>query len=338
MHPIGFRDGISVHSKFIDNMINPAGPILDNLNQELLMNLDLLPAEIVNLAAAYRSSPHFALAANHFVQRYLNNFKGNFVLNHLSSSELHHLIAAYLFYLHYWRDPDDPTSGVTLSRVQAFCTERRLAGPRKVAALLGVVQASGYFVKEKTEIDARVKVLRPTSKATSVLYGVVGSHISSIEILEQTGRYKKYMDSSPDAVIAISSHGFQLLYMSGVRIVDAVEELKPFLEMDSALKIVFSAYVHKNASLVYNTSFGLLSRVFGISRTQAQRVLEKAEENQQLQILAKGGRQIQLMPSLITLIDIYVSIYLAAMALGARHAIDFDRAKAIPGQDTSHIG
>ena len=285
------------------------------------MNLDLLPSEIIDLAGEYRSSPRFQPAANYFVKRYLENFKGNFVLNHLSSSELNHVIAAYLFYLHYWRNEDDPTSGVILSRVQAFCAERGLAGPRKVAALLGVVQAAGYFTKETTDVDARIKLLKPTPKAISILYGMVNSHIASIEIIEQSGHYKKYIDSSSEAAMAISSHGFRILYLDGIKIVDAMEELKPFLEMDNALKIIFSAYLNRNSNLIYNTSFNLLSRVFGVSRTQVHRVFEKAEQNQQLKILSKGGRQIQLMPSIINLVDIYISVYLAAMALGARSAI-----------------
>lgn len=251
------------------------------------------------------------------------------MLNHLSSSELNHMIAAYLFYLHYWRNKADPTSGITLSRVQAFCAERGLAGPRKVAALLGVVQAAGYFIKEATLADARFKVLRPTQKALSTLRGVLNSHMTSIEILEQTGTYQSYIDSSPEAVIAISSHAFGILYMTGVKIVDVIDELTSFLEMDNALKIIFAAYLDHNNQSISNTSFSLLSRFFGISRTQVQRVLEKAEEKQQLKLYNKGKARIRLMPTMVNLIDVYISIYLAAMALGARNAIAFDETGAL---------
>lgn len=297
-----------------------------NSSWRLSMNLGILPQDTIRLAQEYRSNPRFGTAARHFVQRYLENFKDNFVLNHLSSSEINHIISAYLFYLHYRRDRNDPASGVTLSRMQSFCAERGLAGPRKIAALLGILQAAGYLAREAVAADARVKVLRPTSKATSALNGVVRSHIEAIEIIEHSGDYDRFA-SSPEAIMAISSHGFELLYMSGVKIIDAVDELKPFLEMDNALKIVFSSYLGRNDSRIYNTSFNLLSKTFGISRTHVQRILEKAQESQQLRILSGGGRKIELMPSMIELIETYISVYLAAMARGARDAMEFHSQK-----------
>lgn len=287
------------------------------------MDIRVLPTNLVRLADDYRNNSRFPFAANHFVNRYLENFKGNFILNHLTSSELTYMIAAYLFYLHYWRDKDDPTSGATQSRLQTFCNEHGLAGPRKVTGLLGVAEAAGYITRVTADTDARVRILRPTSKAYTVLTGVIGSHVEAIEILEQTGEFKKYINTSPEAPLAISAHSFGLLYLSGIKLIDAMEELKPYMAMDNALKIIFSAYVNRNANLIHNSSIGVISKRFGISRTQVQRVLEKAQENNQLKILSRGGRQVQLMPSMIEYIDTYVSLFLAQKALGARSAMAF---------------
>lgn len=231
------------------------------------------------------------------------------------------MIAAYIFYLHYLRDRSDPTSGASLTRVQDYCSRYKLAGPRKVAALLGVIQVAGYCTREVAPLDARIKVFVPTHKAVTALRGVLSPAIEAVQILDRTNEYGLLLDVDDEAICAVSAFAFQNLYIDGIRIIDGVPSLRQFFEMSGGLKLLFSLYAQRGPDNVVVCNANNIAKSFGVSRTQMQRVMSLAQELGHLKLGEPLGRRIELLPPMIALIEAYISVHLAVMAIGARRAL-----------------
>ncbi|WP_186420517.1 hypothetical protein [Bosea sp. CS1GBMeth4] len=231
------------------------------------------------------------------------------------------MIAAYIFYLDFCRDQNDPASGATLTRVQDYCVKYRLAGPRKVAALLGVIQAAGYCTREVALVDARVKIFVPTAKAIAALNGILSPAIEAVQTLDGTDEYGRFLDRNPKAICAISAFGFQHLYLNGLKIIDGIPSLRQFFEMSGGLKLLFSLYAQRNSENVVVCNASNISKSFGVSRTQMQRVMSLAEGLGYLKLGEPLGRRIELLPPIVALIEAYISVHLAVLAIGARRAI-----------------
>lgn len=285
------------------------------------MKFELFPEPISRLSKTYRINGNFPAVAALYAKKYIEYIRGNFFLNHITGTEIHHMIIAYIFYLNYFMDRSDPASGVTLTRVQEYCSRHKLAGPRKVAALLGVIRAAGYCTREVAPIDARIKVFVPTAKAIEALNGVLSPAIEAAQILDRTDQYKSFVDHYPQAICAVSSYGFRKLYISGLKIIDGIPSLRQFFEMSGGLKLLFSLYHQRNSDNVVFCRAADISKSFGVSRTQMQRIMSLARERNYVNLDDPLGRRIELLPPMLALIEAYISVHLAMVSLGARRAI-----------------
>lgn len=283
--------------------------------------MTMLPRDVSELSNIYRLDQQFQAAATIYAKGCIEYIRKHSAIDHLNSTEANRIILAYVLYLDYFRDRDDPTAGATLTRVQEYCSTYKLAGARKVAALLSIIRAAGYCTREVASIDARIKVFVPTAKAIAALTGVLSPAIESVQLLERTKTYTTFIDSHPRGICSISGYGFQKLYLNGIKTVDGVPSLRQFVGMSGGLKLLFSLYYLRNTENFVFSSGITLSRSFGMSRSQVQRFMSLAQEHGHLRLGGPLGHKIELLPPMIALIEEYISIHLATVALGAREAV-----------------
>src|SRR5690242_19750466 len=114
--------------------------------------------------AAFRARPDFPRHAIRITQTFIEQFVGNRFLNLITNDRGRMQVAHAVLFPHYNRDPNDPASGLTSSRLKAFCAQHRMCSPGRTAAMLAVMQMSGHVVEAPAVKDRRVRVLMPTPK------------------------------------------------------------------------------------------------------------------------------------------------------------------------------
>src|SRR5512146_33311 len=90
--------------------------------------------------AAFRAHPDFRRHAIRITRTFIEQFVGNRFLNLITNDRGRLQVAHAVLYLHYTRNPNDPASGLTSSRLKAFCAQHRLCSPGRTAAMLAVMQ------------------------------------------------------------------------------------------------------------------------------------------------------------------------------------------------------
>jgi hypothetical protein len=123
-----------------------------------------------------------------FCSEYAEAFQGNLLPTKIATTEARQLICGHMVALHYRRDVRDPTSGVVLSRVQAFTREHRLASRYPVADLVGLMTEAGYFRPVRRALDKRIVVLEPTHAAADMVRAFVRPFLRAIDTMNGDDR------------------------------------------------------------------------------------------------------------------------------------------------------
>src|SRR3984893_2686905 len=80
-------------------------------------------------------------------------------------SDLGRLIIGNLaLYLHFSRDPADPRSGLTVSRMKTICVEQGVCSTGRALAAITLMRLSGYLAPAPGRADRRLRLLVPTDR------------------------------------------------------------------------------------------------------------------------------------------------------------------------------
>ena len=86
-------------------------------------------------------------------------FADNTILNRVVIELRRFQMIVYTLHLHDTRDPDDPRTGLTHSRLQKLALTHNLASPGGVTTFIGLLLLAGYLRRQRSAIDRRI-VLR----------------------------------------------------------------------------------------------------------------------------------------------------------------------------------
>src|SRR5439155_347022 len=114
--------------------------------------------------AALMRHPRFAeairIVAAGIVTLYRNNPKFNQVL----PDRGRFLISVFALHLHFGAEPDNPRSGLTVSRMRALCAKQKVCSPGRAEAALMLMRRFGYLAPAPDETDRRLRRLVPTER------------------------------------------------------------------------------------------------------------------------------------------------------------------------------
>ena len=85
-------------------------------------------------------------------------------MNWMLSDRAKALFPFVLLYLDATAHPDDPRSGLTVSRMKAHCANTGLCSPGSAAAFLALLQIRGFLEPAPMAADRRVRRLVPTAR------------------------------------------------------------------------------------------------------------------------------------------------------------------------------
>jgi DNA-binding MarR family transcriptional regulator len=253
--------------------------------------------------AAFRTRPDFPGHAIAIARSFIDQFVGNRFLNLITNDRGRMQVAHAVLYLHYTRDPNDPTSGLTSSRLKAFCTQHNMCSPGRTAAMLAVMQMSGHVVDAPAVKDRRIRLLMPTQKLLDTFLTRWITYFDALaDMMPETAdiaRAARERDEFIQAYIKfIVEH-----YRAGRRLMDHVPQLNIFADANAGMLIFLSLFAATgedgppSGERVVQMPISELARRFGVSRAHVKQVLRGAQDRGLLRIDDGSTNGVRLMPA-----------------------------------------
>jgi hypothetical protein len=226
------------------------------------------------------------------------------------------VIGNLALYLHFSRDPTDPSSGLSTSRMTALCVEQKVCSKGRVLAVLALMLRAGDLVPATCQVDQRLRLLVPTEKLISscrqyweaIFRGmalVIPERADAIAALQR------------EDVLAAFLRVFGGYFCVGIRMFNSGAGLTPFAQRNAALAILLSLLVaskqngRASSSVTVRISIAKLARRFAVSRPQVLRVLDQAVKASLVERSAPDGLEITVLPRLRSVTeDFYVTAFL----------------------------
>ncbi len=226
------------------------------------------------------------------------------------------VIGNLALYLHYSRDPADPGSGLSASRLIALCTQQKVCSKGRALAVMALMRNAGYLVSIRCQADQRLRLLVPTEKLINACrqYWVAIFRGMTVVIPERPDAAAAlYFESVLEDFLQV----FGGYFCAGMRMFKLGAGLTPFAQCNAAFAILLSLLVASEqdgtagSPAAVRISIAELARRFGVSRPQVVRVLNKAVEASPVERSGPDGQHITVLPRLRSVTqDFYVSAFL----------------------------
>lgn len=280
-----------------------------------------IPAWVLEDGAALRKHPAFPQALRLHAQLIAGNLERSRDLVRLTSEEAQLTLGIALTALHLARNPGDPRSGATLTRIQAFAARYGLASANRVAALISLKRHAGYWRQVDVSEDRRIKRLEPTEKGDALSRLIAQSTLAPIQLLSDRFDYFSLLENDPDFRARYSVEGINL-YARGVRLALAIPDAQFFMGQIAGRQIMFKLWLalvaqSETGSSIVSCPYGYLASCFGVSRAHVRRMMEAAQERELVVIRKAGGQEIELLPKFVDLQETFTSLAFALLKKAA---------------------
>lgn len=291
-----------------------------------------LPTWIVEDARSVKLHPQFQAALRLYAGLVCDGFEKTTSLIRVVSEEARYWICVAAMAMHYCRDAQDPSSGCTLTRVQDFATKFDLAGPKRVAALMMLMNHLGYNRQVVSPLDRRVKRFELTDRGAAIADEFMLATLRPIQLLSDTHDYIQILRDDPDFSGRYHSEGLRL-YAEGVRSITVIVGSDIFAKQDAGREVMHKlwiAFTDKGPTerAVVSCPYGYLARAFSVSRGHVRRIIEKGAERGFFVLHAPGGQAIEILPRFVELYETLGALEFAAMRRSANIAAS-TRGKAV---------
>jgi DNA-binding MarR family transcriptional regulator len=272
--------------------------------------------------AALRAHPRFREAAALAAAASVDFYQGNWLANRVLNDRARFLITQLCMYLHYTRRPDEPASGLTAARMRDICIANRICSAGRAEAMLLMMRAGGYLLRETVQEDRRVRRYVPTEKLVSLVRERQKRVLRAADLLQARPRFVTALESDPQFYPRFVSNMSES-FLAGFRMTDFVPELERIFERDAGLIILLSVFLAGPAYRVFapeqNVSVFGLSRRFHVSRAHVRAVLADAEK---AALVRRGDDAVQPLPKLTEAMEKMLGTGFAYATACAERALD----------------
>ncbi|MEI3853573.1 MULTISPECIES: hypothetical protein [unclassified Ensifer] len=294
------------------NGVLPAGRRIEDLD---------LPCWLIDDAKALQGHPSFHAALRLYAELVTDNFEKTYALTRIISEEARYMVSIALLAMHCSRDPHDPSSGATTTRLQAFAERFDLAGPNRVAALVAIMKHANYLHQTRVACDRRIKRIEPTVRGLAVTEAMTIATLRPMQLLSNTHDYLQIMRADPEFAGRYYSESIRL-YANGCRILLALPEFDLFGKQNAGREVMFKLWIALTNKgpvepAVVSCAYNQMANSFGVSRGHIRRMIEKGQEQGLFVVRAPGGQAIEILPAFIHLHHTVTSLEFAMMLRAA---------------------
>lgn len=250
--------------------------------------------------AALRARPGFAAAMRQSAAGIVAMYQGGHLLNWLVDDRGRVLFGYFALFLHVTRDPADPASGLTPTRMKAMCTEFGICSAGRAGAMLSLMRFSGYLMPDIQVVDRRQRRLVATEKLVALLRERWRLHFAAMAPLLPDGA---------DLRDALETQSFMARFVpelvarfrAGFRPVQYGPGLGLFGERNAGMLVLMSLLAAGEAddtvppSRPVRMSLAALARRFSVSRQHVVNIMRDAEREG---MIARTGDRVTITPAL----------------------------------------
>lgn len=283
-----------------------------------------LPEWLIEGAKKLMKHPLFDAALCAQAEAVTSIFESTFALVKVISEEARYVISAALIAMHSSRDPFDPASGATVTRLQQFAEYHGLAGSNRVAAIIALMRHLGYVQQVQARSDRRIRRLEPTDYGLSVARRMTSAALTSIQLFSEGHDYQELIRSDENFMGRFFAESLRH-YNNGARITYAMPEFNLFGQQNGGREVMFKLWLAlaergPREPMMVSCPYGELARSLGVSRGHVRRMIEKGEERGLFRVRAAGGQAIEILPDFIYLHRTFTALEYALMLPGAEYA------------------
>jgi hypothetical protein len=269
---------------------------------------DLVPSTV---ATPYSSQdilahPRFAAARAAYVEAVLGLYEGDAFLNRLLIEVGRQVTFNMIVALHCRHDETDPATWPTMRLLKQELKPFGLS-ERRIDDLVTRLTHFGLLELLRSARDRRVRILRPTPAMMSLDHDWLAAHYLPLHIMFPEPGYAPLIERD-DAfqrrhrVVAL---GFSA---RGVEIMAGNPAMMLFLSRDAgAMILVKLVHMANTARDADELSYADIGTRFGVSRTHVRTLLRDAERNGDVSLSGRGGKFIELRPSILQAFDRFVA-------------------------------
>lgn len=229
---------------------------------------------------ALRAHPRFREAAAAAASSSVEFYQGNWIANRVLNDRARFLITQICMYLHYTRRPEEPSSGLTATRLRDICIAGKICSAGRAEAMLLMMRAGGYLLRETVAEDKRVRRYVPTEKLVGQVRERQKGVLRAIDMLQTEPRFVAALESDPQFYPRFVSNLAES-FIAGFRLYHFVPELDRIFDRDAGLIMMMSVFLTDPACSGFapeqNVSVFGLARRFNVSRAHVRAVLGDAE-------------------------------------------------------------
>jgi hypothetical protein len=260
--------------------------------------------------ATLRAHPSFPKAARNMAIGLTGFYRGGPLLNWLMDDRARAVLSHVVLQCHFSRDPADPSSGVTPTRIKDLCAEFEICSPGRASAMLSLMRFGGYLEPDPNAEDRRRRPLVATPKLLDLLRARWRSHfVSGIPVFPDGQQLADRLDD-PVFVRTFVAAMFRR-YKEGFRLIMYTPGLGLFGDRSAGMMIascLLAAGAEDDTvppSRPFPVSISELSRRFGVSRVHVSKMLRDAATEGLIVRAGDNGEQITLTPALAEALSVF---------------------------------
>jgi hypothetical protein len=247
----------------------------------------------------------------------VEQYHGHWILNRLVNDRGRFVLGLMILDLHF---NENGGAGFTAGRLREVAGASGVCSPGRITAFLAALRLVGFLAPVAAD-DRRLRRLAPTERFLDLHRDRLHRLFAALARIDPAGDAALAALHHPD-FLAIFTHTLAVAYRRGFRIPDLVPELRPTVERDAGLTMLFSLLVEDAAGRP--VSIASLAHRFSVSRAHVLTVLREAERTGlAMPAGPRGGYRAG--PALAATLD----RFFAVMFLTHLHAIDAARGAGV---------
>ena len=207
-------------------------------------------------------------------------YQGERIVNQVMPDRIRYIISVFAMHLHFAGRSNDPSSGLTASRLRKLCVERKICSAGRAAAMLAIMRGYGHLVPAPGDADRRLRRLAPAES-------LFAWHRKRCTYFFEAAA--KVMPEHAPALTALDTPGFMphfmrhlaRIHVSGFHYVEQAPDVRLFFERSAGGPILMSIMLAGQSddtfppSRAVSISLSAIARDFGVSRVHVRRTVQE---------------------------------------------------------------
>lgn len=269
-----------------------------------------------NHAGAVKRHPDFERASRRFAENMLQAFEVHQPLNRLLRGENQLAFLAFVLSLHHDRNPSDPSSGASYSRVIELFGLLNIASPTLVKALLGVARLRGHLQVQSVP-GTRTKRLMPTDELLQTLCVWLSANLGAVELIHPFPLPAEELGSQPAMLYQIFHYGVSAYVHNQFVLSEEFPPVRAFMARNHGYLVLMALVAssrHSGDSVSASAPSLELARRLSVSRGTVRNMLSQAQTAGWLTAMSRGSNQFTLSSAFAAMCEDWMAMELAWMS------------------------